>query len=195
MQKNVLYVMEKEPLPSRDCGLTTILKLTKAHHNSNAIVAVEKDTSYYPDRGNETISHLREVQLSITNANPELLKEAIRFIAQELGCTETEFIYDYYARNAGNTTQQKVLAGMKHEQLCPGGYGVTIKDGTILVIGDPHLETSEYSNPKQYPFEKFQQKVKQIYPMIMTRREVKKLGYTTQIKPVGNKYQLECVRA
>ena len=143
------------------------------------------------------MSHLRKCVIDIKNPNPAILKKAMDLIAKELGCTPTTNVYDFYYRTKGRDgLREAVLAGFSDKTLCPGGYGVRITNGQIECVGDPHLESSEYRNPKQYPFDSFTKRVVQAYNAVAYQRQLLTQNFSTKIsyKQETKQYVLAAVQ-
>ena len=76
------------------------------------------------------MSHMSRLKTKLKNVNIELLKEAIRQIARELGGTIVTHVEDYYG------ARTKVLIGFKTRRL-HRGVGVDVgADGSVEVKGD-----------------------------------------------------------
>lgn len=107
------------------------------------------------------MSHLRTCSLEIRDANAEVLKEAVRLIAETNSLEVTDTIQDY------NNNPVKVLTGVKGEATTRG-YGVNINKGKIQVVGDDYAQKMR--------LEQFQTAVNQNYQAVAFARAFRRTG-------------------
>jgi hypothetical protein len=114
------------------------------------------------------MSHLRHCTLAISNANADVLREAVAFVAKTNALEQVESINDYGGRPV------KVLTGVQGK-ITVKGYGVNIDtNGKLQVVGDDFNE--------EMKLQEFQDAVLQSYAAVATARAMRAQGFRTAIQ-------------
>jgi len=124
--------------------------------------------------GDGNMSHFRECKLKLKNVDAGLLTLAVAEVAKALNRKIVPVIKDYYGR------VREVLVGVD------GLYGVDIKDGEIVVVGD------EFG--KKIKLEEFRDMVVQEYTVLAIRRVLAARGYNARVEKLGGKIYVYGVR-
>jgi len=121
------------------------------------------------------MSHFRECMVELKALDEEVAKEAMAELASHLGDSVTTVVADYFGRPA------RVVAGL--ERL---GYGVTVSDGGVKVLGDPY--------GKKVSIEEFRDRFVQMYTVAAMRRVLRKAGFNVSKTISGKNIVLTGVR-
>jgi hypothetical protein len=113
------------------------------------------------------MSHWTVAKIEINNPDLQLLKQALEMIAKELNSFVVE---DYIV--TGYRQKERCLFAIPLKLPYGNGYGVTIKDGQLLVVVDDHGAPMKASE--------FRSKLVQYYTALAVVNAAKALGFNIQ---------------
>jgi len=78
------------------------------------------------------MSHISLIKVKISNPNVDLLREAVKALAEEIGAEICDKIVDFYKRSIN---MRGVVVAIRND-VFHRGVGITVKDGEVNLKGD-----------------------------------------------------------
>ena len=124
------------------------------------------------------ISHISLIRVKIKNPNMNLLREAVKNLAMEIGAELVNEVVDYYGRKV------KVDLGIKND-VFHRGVGITVQNGEVKLIGD-------FYGYRQH-VEQLQLGLVKHYTALATAVTLRNMGYQVQSSKVKNSIFIRAV--